>query len=60
MPEFSVVITATIAITARNMDQADERAQQITEWLDYEPPKGKPWAQGEQGVEWVVQEIDEA
>ena len=59
MPEFTVTIHTTITLTARNMDQADERANQALEWFDYSPPKAKKWTMPDQEVEFSLGEIDE-
>ena len=44
MPQYEVAIVTRIPITARNEDQAQERAQQLLEWLHYQPPAGRRWA----------------
>ena len=60
MPEFHVTIQTSVSISARNMEQADERAAQLLEWFDYNPPKAKKWTIPEQEVEFTLGEIDEA
>ena len=60
MPDFNVQIITNITITARDAEQADERSEMLTQWLDYSPPKSKQWTQSEQEVEWTVGEVDAA
>ena len=47
MPDYVVTFTARVSFTARNEDQAQERADQIGEWVTTElvlPDKRKrPW-----------------
>ena len=47
MPEYQVTFKATVQYTARNEQQAQERANQIGEWLQTElvlPDKrNRPW-----------------
>ena len=47
MPDYVVTFTARVSYTARNKDQAQERADQIGDWLKTElvlPDKrSRPW-----------------
>jgi hypothetical protein len=47
MKDYSVTITLTVPITARNEEQAQERADQMQEWVKFDPPKNKAWAHGD-------------
>lgn len=41
--DYNVTISFTIPITARNQDQAEERAGQLQDWIKLDSPKSKPW-----------------
>ena len=56
MKDYSVEFTMTIPITAKNQEQAKERADQMQEWIEYNPPKNKPWAQQDIDFDCVVTE----
>ena len=56
MKDYTVEITMTIPITAKNQEQAEERANQMQEWIEYNPPKNKPWAQQDIALDSVVTE----
>lgn len=44
MKDYTVTLTATIQITAKGEDQAEDRSQEVQEWLTFSPPKRAKWA----------------
>ena len=58
MKDFGVEITVRLQVSARNQDQADERAAKVTEWMTIEAPKQ---SQGWVGTaEYEVTSVEEA
>lgn len=57
MKDFSVSIMLTIPISARNEDQAADRAVEMQDWIKWDPPKKVKWA-GD--VDYGDPEVEEA
>ena len=53
--DFTATLTVRIPFTARNAEQADERAELLERWLKWEPPKNRPWAEGDG---WEVESVE--
>ena len=56
MSDYNVTVTVTIAITARNAEQAGERAERLAEWVKLDVPKSARWS-GDFEVSADVEEV---
>ena len=55
MKDYLVTVTISTSIRARNQEEAQERADRITEWLKVEAPKSARWF-GDYDIEAQVEE----
>ena len=56
MADYNVTITFSIPITARNGEQAEERAEQLTQAVQLDPKFKKPWLGDMDAPETEVEE----